>query len=88
MICGYIFADWRAAVDKSRPDPPAAGMPCCVFCGKILKPDEIALTKKLINRGAKDYLCLKCLAGRFDVSEETLLEKIAEFRKMGCTLFN
>ena len=59
----------------------------CTVCGRSLVNDEIALTKKMINRGATDFLCLSCLARRFDVPEEILLEKIEQFREMGCTLF-
>lgn len=63
-------------------------LPVCYHCGRTLEADEIALTKKMINRGAKNYLCLSCLAVHFCVSEEVLLDKIREFREMGCTLFN
>lgn len=59
----------------------------CRECGKALKKDEIALTKKLINRGASSFLCLSCLAARFDVDVATLEDKIREFREAGCTLF-
>lgn len=59
----------------------------CGLCGKALAPDEIALTKKLINRGATAYFCLDCLAARFDVSKQELRSKIQEYREMGCTLF-
>ncbi len=63
------------------------GAPRCVSCGAALTLDETGLTRKLINRGADRFLCLSCLARRFDVTEETLREKIAQFRAMGCTLF-
>ena len=59
----------------------------CHICGRVLVPDECALTKKLINRGAVEFMCLSCLAEHFDVSEEVLREKIRQFREMGCTLF-
>ena len=59
----------------------------CVKCGRRLEKDEIALTKKLINRGAENFWCLGCLARHFEVSEEVLKAKIIEFREMGCTLF-
>ena len=59
----------------------------CHVCGRELSPDEIALTRKLINRGTSRFLCLTCLASHFQVSEETLRNKIREFREMGCTLF-
>ena len=59
----------------------------CHICGRPLVPDECALTKKLINHGAVEFMCLSCLAKHFDVSEEVLREKIRQFREMGCTLF-
>ncbi len=60
----------------------------CRLCGRGLAKDEIALTKKLINRGAVEFLCIGCLAEHFEVSRETLVRKIAEFREAGCTLFD
>lgn len=59
----------------------------CMKCGRKLKRDEIALTKKLINRGATEFMCLICLAEHFKVSEERLEEKIQHFKDSGCTLF-
>lgn len=59
----------------------------CIKCGKALEKDEIALHKKLINRGAKEHLCIKCLAKHFDVTVELLEEKIKQFKKAGCALF-
>ena len=59
----------------------------CVSCGRAVTRDEKALTRKLINRGADTFYCLSCLAILFEVPEETLKEKIVQFRKMGCTLF-
>jgi len=61
--------------------------PSCFQCGRPLVPDEISLTRKMVNRGAERYFCLSCLARHFDVSEEILHQKISEFREMGCTLF-
>ena len=60
----------------------------CAACGRPLQPDETALTRKLINRGATRFFCLTCLARHFQVSEDILRDKIREFREMGCTLFN
>lgn len=65
----------------------ANGTACCAECGRSLVPDEIALTKKLVNRGTTTYYCLSCLARHFEVTEAVLVEKIQEFREMGCTLF-
>ena len=59
----------------------------CITCGRPLEKDEVALTKKLIHRGATQYLCIDCLAKKFEVTREDLERKIEEFRQMGCTLF-
>ncbi|MBQ8137031.1 MAG: hypothetical protein IJ174_06320 [Clostridia bacterium] len=59
----------------------------CALCGKALGRDEIAITKKLVNRGAKQFYCIPCLAERFSVTERDILDKIAYFRAQGCTLF-
>lgn len=60
----------------------------CVRCGAVLAKDEIALTRKLVNRGAESFFCLRCLAEHFDLTEEILRQKIVEFKAMGCTLFD
>ena len=36
-------------------------------CHRALQSVEIALTKKLINRGATRFLCLNCLGKKFGV---------------------
>lgn len=59
----------------------------CMRCGKELTRDEIGAYKKLIYRGSKEFLCLKCLASRLQVSEDLLREKIEQFRAQGCVLF-
>ena len=59
----------------------------CRQCGRDVTKDEIGLTKKLINRGATEFLCLDCLARQFSVDPALLREKITQFRAMGCTLF-
>lgn len=59
----------------------------CRECGAPLTRDEVGLTKKLINRGAVEYLCYPCMAARFAVTVEALEKKVVEFREMGCTLF-
>lgn len=60
----------------------------CAVCGRRISKDERALTKKMVNRGAESYLCLDCLAQKFETTVETLREKIVEFKEMGCTLFD
>lgn len=59
----------------------------CKTCGKELVNDDIGLTKKLINRGAKEYYCMDCLAEMFNCTTELLERKIEQFRKQGCSLF-
>lgn len=59
----------------------------CRDCGKSLSTDEIAIYKKMVNRGATSFLCITCLSAHFDCTEDDLREKIEYFRKSGCTLF-
>lgn len=59
----------------------------CIHCGCELTSDEVAVTKKLINRGATEFLCADCLARHFEVRREDIEERIRYFKKMGCTLF-
>ena len=59
----------------------------CISCGRPVTPDEIAVTKKLINRGATAFYCVPCLAAYFEVKPEDILERIQYFKKLGCTLF-
>lgn len=59
----------------------------CRVCGKPLAPDEIAIHKKLINRGAKEFMCISCLSGYFHVDEQLVREKVDYFKREGCTLF-
>ena len=59
----------------------------CSSCKKSITQDEMAVTKKLINRAATIYYCVDCLANMFEVSEEDIRKKIVYFKKMGCTLF-
>ena len=60
----------------------------CVRCGVVLTREDTAMTRKTVNRGATEFYCLRCLADRFQVEEEVLRRKIAEFKAMGCTLFD
>ena len=60
----------------------------CKKCGKILNPDEIAMTKKLNNRGTTIYYCTDCLANAFGVKREDIEAKIQYFKDIGCTLFS
>ena len=59
----------------------------CKNCGKELSADEIGLTKKLIGKAEKDFLCLDCLASLFCCEVSLLKKKIEQYRSYGCALF-
>lgn len=59
----------------------------CIQCARELTHDEIGLHKKMVNRGAKEFMCIDCLASYYNVSKKGLEEKIKQFKAMGCNLF-
>ena len=59
----------------------------CKICQRPLTADEVAVTRKLISRGAKEFYCTCCLAGHFRVTPEVIEEKIRYFKSIGCILF-
>ena len=60
----------------------------CAICGKeSLSKNEVGLTKKLLDKDAKRFFCLDCLAGYLETDTEFLLAKIEEFKEQGCQLF-
>lgn len=59
----------------------------CIACGKVLDADDIGCHKKLVNRGATEFMCVPCLAVHFGASEERIRQLIEEYRAYGCTLF-
>ena len=60
----------------------------CIKCHKSLERDEIAIYLRLVNRSAKEYLCIPCLAKHFDCSKEDIQLRIKRLKDMGCTLFS
>lgn len=56
-------------------------------CGKTLTRDETAIYRRLINRGAQEYLCIDCLASHFKCPRAMIEQKIEHFKSIGCTLF-
>ena len=59
----------------------------CCNCGKKLKKDEIALTRKMFDPDTEEFYCLDCMADNIGCTIEDLEEKIIEFKEQGCTLF-
>lgn len=91
MTVNSTSAAWRNA-DKNENEKWKRSMKTtkitlCRKCRSPLIPDEIAMTKKLINRGTEVFYCLDCLAQAFDVERGDLERKILEFKEGGCTLF-
>ncbi len=60
----------------------------CMKCDRALTKDEIALFKKLVNRGAQKYMCLSCMSTYFQVPETAMIKKIQQYKEIGCTLFS
>ena len=59
----------------------------CRECGKLLKSDEVAIYRRMINREAEDNLCRECLAKFLGVPPAFIDERIAYFKRIGCVLF-
>lgn len=59
----------------------------CCDCGRALKKDEVALTRKLIDVDTEEFYCLDCLSEFLGCTVQDLKEKIQEFKEQGCTLF-
>lgn len=59
----------------------------CIRCGSTLEQNDIGAYKKFINRESREYMCIRCLSTELGISETLMREKIAFFKKQGCTLF-
>lgn len=61
----------------------------CKKCGKKdLSGDELAIYRKLVNRGATEFLCIDCLAEYFNCDRKEIEERINYYRESGhCILF-
>ncbi len=60
----------------------------CRECEKGLEKDEKAIYYRLVNRSAKDFLCISCLAKYFKCKTHDIEKRIVELKNMGCTLFD
>lgn len=70
-----------------RTDCTVASELICKRCQKGISDDEAALHKKLFNRGATEFFCINCCSDYLEVEKGILEEKMAFFKKSGCTLF-
>ena len=60
----------------------------CISCEKELSSLDIGFHKKMVNRGAEEFMCIDCLCKYFGIPREKADEMIENFRRMGCVLFN
>ena len=73
---------------KKDDNAPSEDPYACMQCDRHLTPDEIGLYKKMVNRGAKRFLCIDCLAAYYGTTVAAMEERIAYFRASGCSLFH
>lgn len=60
----------------------------CMKCGGKLLDDDIAIYRKLVFRGADEFLCIDCLGLQLGCTREKIERLIAYYRESGqCTLF-
>lgn len=60
----------------------------CKECGENLFADDIAIHRKLINRGAEDFFCIDCLADKLGCERCDIEQLIEYYRSTGkCSLF-
>ncbi len=59
----------------------------CCGCRAALTSDEVAITRRLINRGTTRFYCRSCLAEAFGLTTEDVDRAISYYRRIGCTLF-
>lgn len=60
----------------------------CMECAAELLDDDIAIFRKLVFRGADEFLCIDCLAKNLGCTREAIKKLIAYYRESGnCTLF-
>ena len=54
----------------------------CRTCGAPLHGDDIAIYRKLVYRGAEDFLCISCLADYFKCPKEEIEKRIHHNRRL------
>ena len=60
----------------------------CAACGKKpLDRDTVGINKKMLGSAAARCYCLDCLAEYLECRVDQLQERIAEYKRDGCTLF-
>ena len=60
----------------------------CISCEKPLTRDDIGFHKKMVNRGAQEFMCIDCLCEYFGIPRSNADEMIERFKSIGCSMFN
>jgi len=60
----------------------------CIKCGCAVTYDEKGLCRKMIGRTITEFMCMDCLAEKFKVEKQSLINVIEFYKKAGCALFN
>ena len=61
----------------------------CVYCNKEkLSKNEIGLNQKFIGAQIEQMMCLSCMAGYLETTENELEDMIEKFKREGCVLFS
>lgn len=59
----------------------------CLECGRTVTRDEMAITRKMVNRASEEFYCADCLAKAFRITTDEVMRLIEQFRAAGCSLF-
>ncbi|MEZ3455184.1 MAG: hypothetical protein K1W17_12585 [Oscillospiraceae bacterium] len=60
----------------------------CMECGADLHDDDIAIFRKLVDRGAEEFFCIDCLGEHLSCTRAEIERLIKYYRDSGqCTLF-
>ena len=60
----------------------------CLKCGAELCQLDKALHRKMVSRGAQEFMCKACLAAYFGTTTENLDELAEYYRREVCSLFD
>ena len=55
----------------------------CFKCGKPLESDAIPIYKKMINRGAEEFMCIGCLADYVQMPRSAIESLIDYYTESG-----
>lgn len=59
----------------------------CMYCDKSITKLDTGLSMKFYGRNTNKFVCIKCMAKQFNVTQKELRERAKEFKNDGCTLF-